>query len=356
MEAAHHPWPALGALLLRDGLVEKDELGGGPRRAGGRRPPSPLRATPRRAPRRARRRHARPGSPARRRAVRAPVPRARDLRREPPRRCAHHRGAGTRIRRSPDQRPARRLDPRRRGGPPLVLFSDEFRRPSSASRSGTRWPARTSWTRRSRTPSPTLRRGTTQPRSTAGGARGRDFVRGDRGRSRGDPGRACDDARRPRASACPSLCSARRAPRARRARDRGRARRRARPAADRGQQAPRRDPRGARDRDANTGGPARGRAVRPPFVELDLRTHQQVEAALLLTESLAHHLSALPLGRSADGSLLVAVSDPTNVVYADELRDALAAPIRFTVVTPDEIDDAIHYVHFQADPLPRRAR
>src|ERR687891_2888515 len=26
MEAAHHPWPALGALLLRDGLVREDEL------------------------------------------------------------------------------------------------------------------------------------------------------------------------------------------------------------------------------------------------------------------------------------------------------------------------------------------
>jgi type IV pilus assembly protein PilB len=26
MEAAHHPWPALGALFLREGLVEKDEL------------------------------------------------------------------------------------------------------------------------------------------------------------------------------------------------------------------------------------------------------------------------------------------------------------------------------------------
>lgn len=89
-----------------------------------------------------------------------------------------------------------------------------------------------------------------------------------------------------------------------------------------------------------------------PFIELDL-PRIQVEAALLLPESLAHHLSALPLGRSADGSLLVAVSDPTNVVYADELRDALDAPIHFTVVTPAEIDEAIHYVHVHVpDALP----
>src|ERR687891_705830 len=26
MEAAHHPWPALGALLLRDGIVREEEL------------------------------------------------------------------------------------------------------------------------------------------------------------------------------------------------------------------------------------------------------------------------------------------------------------------------------------------
>ena len=84
-----------------------------------------------------------------------------------------------------------------------------------------------------------------------------------------------------------------------------------------------------------------------PFVELD-PARLDVETALLLPESLAHRLSALPLGRSDDGSLLVAVSDPTNVVYADELHLVLDAPIRFVVVTPDEIDEALHHVHLES--------
>ena len=88
-----------------------------------------------------------------------------------------------------------------------------------------------------------------------------------------------------------------------------------------------------------------------PFVELDL-ARVDVETALLLPESLAHRLSALPLGRSEDESLLVAVSDPTNVVYADELHVVLDAPIRFVVVTPDEIDQALHHVHLETPEVP----
>ena len=88
-----------------------------------------------------------------------------------------------------------------------------------------------------------------------------------------------------------------------------------------------------------------------PFVELDL-ARVDVETALLLPESLAHRLSALPLGRSEDESLLVAVSDPTNVVYADELHVVLDAPIRFVVVTPDEIDHALHHVHLETPEVP----
>ncbi len=83
-----------------------------------------------------------------------------------------------------------------------------------------------------------------------------------------------------------------------------------------------------------------------PFVELDL-ARVDVETAQLLPESLAHRLSALPLGRSPEGSLLVAVSDPTNVVYADELHVVLDAPLRFVVATPDEIDEALHHVHLE---------
>lgn len=87
-----------------------------------------------------------------------------------------------------------------------------------------------------------------------------------------------------------------------------------------------------------------------PFVELDL-ARVDVQTALLLPESLAHRLSALPLGRSDDESLLVAVSDPTNVVYADELHVVLDAPIRFVVMTPDEIDEALHHVHLETPEI-----
>jgi type IV pilus assembly protein PilB len=80
-----------------------------------------------------------------------------------------------------------------------------------------------------------------------------------------------------------------------------------------------------------------------PFLEVEpLRI--QLVAAALLPGPVARRLSALPLGFAEDGSLLVVVSDPTNVVYADELRDVLEAPIRFAVAAPDEIEAALNYV------------
>ena len=84
-----------------------------------------------------------------------------------------------------------------------------------------------------------------------------------------------------------------------------------------------------------------------PFVEID-PSRVQPEAAALLPDGLAHRLSALPLGFSDDGSLLLVVSDPTNVVYADELRESIAAPIRFAVASPDEIEAAIDAAHEQS--------
>jgi type II secretory ATPase GspE/PulE/Tfp pilus assembly ATPase PilB-like protein len=87
-----------------------------------------------------------------------------------------------------------------------------------------------------------------------------------------------------------------------------------------------------------------------PFLEVEpLRI--QLESAGLLPEPVARRLSALPLGHAEDGSLLVVVSDPTNVLYADELRDTLAAPIRFAVAAPDEIEAAINYVSRRAEPV-----
>ncbi len=81
-----------------------------------------------------------------------------------------------------------------------------------------------------------------------------------------------------------------------------------------------------------------------PFVEVDLSRIEH-GASRLLSEGLARRLSALPLGHADDGSVLVVVSDPTNVVYADELRDALEVPLRFAVGAPDEIETAIDVVY-----------
>ena len=81
-----------------------------------------------------------------------------------------------------------------------------------------------------------------------------------------------------------------------------------------------------------------------PFLEVDLSRIEH-DTSRLLSEGLARGLSALPLGHAEDGSLLVVVSDPTNVVYADELRDALEVPLRFAVGAPDEIETAIDTVY-----------
>jgi hypothetical protein len=81
-----------------------------------------------------------------------------------------------------------------------------------------------------------------------------------------------------------------------------------------------------------------------PFVEIE-HSRIQRDATRLLPEGVARRLSAVPLGQADDGSLLVVVSDPTNVVYADELRVALEAPLRFAVADPDGIEAAIDVLY-----------
>jgi len=66
---------------------------------------------------------------------------------------------------------------------------------------------------------------------------------------------------------------------------------------------------------------------------------------MLLTEEFARRLSALPISHFPDGSVLVAVADPTSVRFSDELRRALGAPVRFAVAAPEKIEAAITFVH-----------
>ena len=80
------------------------------------------------------------------------------------------------------------------------------------------------------------------------------------------------------------------------------------------------------------------------FMELEFASID-MSAALLLGESLARRYRALPVRFLDDGSILVAVADPTNVMFSDELRLAVGMPIRICVAAPETIDSAITMVN-----------
>ena len=71
----------------------------------------------------------------------------------------------------------------------------------------------------------------------------------------------------------------------------------------------------------------------------------EAEAVGLLPENLARRYRALPVEFLDDGSLLVAVADPTNVLFSDELRLALGVPVRVGVASQDAIESAINRHH-----------
>ena len=73
------------------------------------------------------------------------------------------------------------------------------------------------------------------------------------------------------------------------------------------------------------------------FEFLELTRFDLVPAATsLLPENVARRLSALPITLDEDGTVVVAVTDPTDVMASDDLRLALGLQIRFAVVsTPD---------------------
>lgn len=80
------------------------------------------------------------------------------------------------------------------------------------------------------------------------------------------------------------------------------------------------------------------------FIELDYASID-ISAALLLTESLARRYLALPVRFLDDGYVLVAVADPTNVMFSDELRLAVGMPIRICVAASETIESAIRMVN-----------
>ncbi len=92
-----------------------------------------------------------------------------------------------------------------------------------------------------------------------------------------------------------------------------------------------------------------------PFVDLRSRPPDVAAGKRLPTELARRHL-ALPISSLPDGSLLVAVADPASALLNEELRAALESPLQFAVATPDAIDEAIDLVtgrvHAVPDPEP----
>ena len=71
------------------------------------------------------------------------------------------------------------------------------------------------------------------------------------------------------------------------------------------------------------------------------------DAVALLTETLARRYEALPIRILDDGVLLLAVTDPTNLANADDLRFALGANFRLAVAERKQIDLAISRAYRQ---------
>jgi type IV pilus assembly protein PilB len=72
------------------------------------------------------------------------------------------------------------------------------------------------------------------------------------------------------------------------------------------------------------------------FVELS-RFDLVAGATSLLPENIARRLSALPIAFDEDGTVIVAVTDPTDVMASDDLRLALGLQIRFVVASASDL-------------------
>lgn len=81
-----------------------------------------------------------------------------------------------------------------------------------------------------------------------------------------------------------------------------------------------------------------------PFHDID-PLDVDPEVARLLPEGVAWRLGAVPIARHDNGSLDVAIADPTSAVYSDELHRTLAAPLTLVVAAPDEIESLLEHVH-----------
>lgn len=84
-----------------------------------------------------------------------------------------------------------------------------------------------------------------------------------------------------------------------------------------------------------------------PYRDLDPTAVDPALAERLPT-SLRERFSALPIEEESDGSLVLAVADPASVLFSDELRRTLGRPLRFVVVSQDDMEAALAVV--RGDP------
>jgi MshEN domain len=70
-----------------------------------------------------------------------------------------------------------------------------------------------------------------------------------------------------------------------------------------------------------------------PFVDL-ANAYVDPAVASRLPREIARNFPAVPIAECSDGSLQVAIADPTNVYYSAELRDALGVALTFVVAAP----------------------
>ncbi len=76
------------------------------------------------------------------------------------------------------------------------------------------------------------------------------------------------------------------------------------------------------------------------FVSLD-EVSIDPSATALVPEALARRYAAIPIGFDEDGSLLVAMADPANVLAIDDIRAITGMDVRPKVATRTEVEDAI---------------
>jgi type IV pilus assembly protein PilB len=88
-----------------------------------------------------------------------------------------------------------------------------------------------------------------------------------------------------------------------------------------------------------------------PFVEPGELQIDRDAASLLPLDVARAHL-ALPVSHVDDVGLLVVVADPVSAVHADELRAALRVPLVFAVATSEDIESAIESLAAPSGPEP----